>query len=108
MAQAILSTRPRASAGTSASASHGSMWPGGGDMRGSLGLRDGLVGLLAVVELGRDRLGGLPTERLLDEPAGLPALGAGEPPGLDLRLARRADGDLNRLHEAPPTLMVSL
>ena len=51
---------------------------------GSGGLIEMLAGLLALVELGGERLGGPPAEGLLDEPAGLAALGAGEAPGLDL------------------------
>ena len=67
-----------------------------------------LAGLLALVELGRERLGGPLAEGLLDEPAGLAALGAGEAPGLDRRLALGGDGDLDGLHEAPPTVIDSL
>src|SRR4051812_30113932 len=75
----------------------------------SLRLLQLLGGLLALVEVGRERLGRARAEGLLDEPAGLAALAAGEPPGLDLRLARGAHGDLDDLaQEAPPTLMVSL
>src|SRR3954468_4080589 len=77
-------------------------------MRGSLRLAEFLVRLLALVELGRERLGGPPAERLLDEPAGLAALPAGEALGLDLCLADGGDGDLDDLHDAPPTVIDSL
>src|SRR6267378_5093902 len=66
-----------------------------------------LGGLLALVELRGQRLGRAVAQRLLDEPAGLAARAAAESPGLDLRLALWADGDLDRLHEAPPTWIVS-
>ena len=76
----------------------------------SVRLPEVLAGLLALlVELGGHLLGGPLPEGLLDEPAGVPALGAGEPLGLDGRLALGADGDLDGLvQEAPPTWMVSL
>src|SRR3954471_24361782 len=63
-----------------------------------------LAGLLALVELGGERLGGLRAQGLLDELAGLAALGPREAPGLDGRLAPGADGDLDDLvQDAPPT-----
>src|SRR3954454_17388306 len=72
-----------------------------------MGLAEVLVEGLALVELGGEGLGGSAAEGLLDEPAGLAALGAGEAPGLDPGLAPGADGDLDGLHEAPPTWIVS-
>ena len=50
----------------------------------------------------------LTAEGLLDEPAGLAALPAGEAPGLDLGLTCRRDGDLDDLQDAPPTVIDSL
>ena len=87
------------------------MWGAGrGWMRGrsQVRLAELLAGLLALVELGGERLGGPPAEGLLDEPAGLAALAAGEAPGLDRRLALRADGDLDGLHERTSDWIVSL
>src|SRR4051794_1534354 len=79
-----------------------------GMARRSLRLPEFLAGLLALEELGGQGLGGARAEGLLDEPAGVAALAAGEPPGLDLGLALGADGDLDGLQAAPPTLIVSL
>src|SRR4051794_10216386 len=71
-------------------------------------LPEALAGLLALVELGGQRLGGPLSQGDLDKLAGVPALGAGEPLGLDGRLALGADGDLDGLQDAPPTVMVNL
>src|SRR4051812_26987996 len=81
------------------------MW--GGSERGSVRLPEGLVSRLGLVELGREGLGGPGPEGLLDEPAGLPALGPREAPRLDGGLAPGVDGDLDRLHEAPPSWIVN-
>ena len=80
---------------------------GGSGAGHQLRLAEFLAGLLALVELGGERLGRRPAEGLLDEPAGLAALAAGEAPGLDPGLALRADGDLDGLQAAPPTGIVS-
>ena len=63
---------------------------GDGDGRGLLRLAEFLAGLLALVELGGEGLGGPSAQGLLDEPAGLAALAAGEAAGLDPGLALRA------------------
>src|SRR3954470_9860236 len=74
-----------------------------------MGLAKVLVEGLALVELGGEGLGGPAAEGLLDEPAGLAALGSGEAPGLDLGLALGIDGDLDELaQDAPPTLIDNL
>lgn len=73
-----------------------------------LGLLQLLAGLLALVELGGQPLARTPAERLLDEPAGFAALAASEAFRLHLCLSLWADGDLDALHEAPPTVTVSL
>ncbi len=69
-------------------------WRMDGDVRGSLRLAEFLIGLLALVELGGEGLGGPGAQGLLDESAGLAALAAGKATGLDPGLAGRADGDL--------------
>src|SRR5208337_4206886 len=74
----------------------------------SVRLLELLVGRLALVELRGQLLVGALTEGLLDEPARFPALAAGEAVRLDLRLALGAGGDLDDLHEPPPTRIVSL
>src|SRR6185312_1379803 len=76
-------------------------------MSGSLRLPKILAGLLALVEFGGERLGGTGAQGLLDEPAGLAALGAGEAPGLDPGLALGVDGDPDDLHATPPSWMVT-
>src|SRR6478752_1190388 len=68
-----------------------------GSGRGSGRLPELLAGPLCRVELGGERLGRARAERLLDELAGLAALGPDEAPGLDGRLALRVDGDLDDL-----------
>src|SRR4051794_28681978 len=103
----MISMSARASAETSMSdiARLQDVWDGGA--RGSLRLLEGLLGGLALEELTRERLARARAERLLEESAGHAAGAASEPPGLDLRLSPGADGDLDGLHEAPPTWMVN-
>src|SRR5262249_46778815 len=73
---------------------------------GSARLVQAVLCALLLVELCRERFGHPPAERLLDEPAGLAALGAGEAAGLDRGAALRVDGHLDRFHAPPPTPMV--
>src|SRR5690242_9586343 len=76
----------------------------------SVGLPEVLAGLLALIELAGHLLGSLLAEGDLHEPGGVPALGAGEPLGLDPGLTLGADRDLDGLaaHAPFPTEMVSL
>ena len=67
-----------------------------------------LSGRLALVELGGQLLTGGLTESLLDELAGFATFAAGEAARLDLGLTLGVDGELDDLHEPPPTRMVSL
>jgi hypothetical protein len=77
--------------------------------RWSVLLPEVLTGLLTLVELGGQCLGGPLPEGLLDEPAGVPALAAAEALGLDGGLALRRDDKLDGLaQEPPPTVMVNL
>ena len=63
--------------------------------------------MLALVELGSQHLGGLLTEGLLDEPAGVHALRASEALRLDRRFTLGADGDLDDLAQAPPPIWIT-
>src|SRR5271157_1306956 len=74
----------------------------------SVRLLELLIGGLALVELRGQLLVGSLTQSLLDEPAGFPALAAGEAARLDPGLTLGVDGDLDDLHEPPPTRIVSL
>src|SRR5271157_467931 len=76
--------------------------------RRSVGLLELLVGRLVRVELSGQLLVGALTEGLLDELARFPALAAREAARLDPGLALGVDGDLDDLHEPPPTRIVSL
>ena len=80
---------------------------GDGDGRGLLRLAEFLIGLLALVELGGEGLGRTSAQGLLDEPAGLAALAAGEAAGLDPGLTGRADGDPDGLQATPPSRIVT-
>src|SRR4051794_3661757 len=95
MAPATLSTRDRASAGTSSSGIARLLASRGRMARGSLGLREGLVGGLALVELGGLSLDGRDPQGLLQESAGGEAVAAGVALGLHGRLAARRDRDLD-------------
>src|SRR5437868_1918166 len=64
--------------------------------------------LLPLVELGRRPLAGPGAQGLLKELARLAALAAREPLRLDAGLALGVDRDLDGLHSAPPSWMVSL
>src|SRR5208337_2655523 len=74
----------------------------------SVGLLELLIGCLVRVELSGQLLVGALTEGLLDELARFPALAAREAARLDPGLALGVDGDLDDLHEPPPTRIVSL
>ena len=66
-----------------------------------------LTGLL--MKLSRQLFLSSLTQCLFDELTGRPAFAADEAPGLDLRLPRRRDDDLDGLaHAAPPTCTVNL
>src|SRR4051812_8881769 len=95
MAPAMISMVARAPAGGSTSGIARLLGAGVGEVRGSLRLPEGLVGGLALVELGGLDIGGGEAEGLLQEPAGGQALAAGVAPGLHGRLAARRDGDLD-------------
>ncbi len=80
----------------------------GGSVGGLAGLAEVVIGRLLLIELGLELLGRGLAQGLFDELAGLPALIAGESPGLDPGLALGINGDLDRLvQEAPPTWMVN-
>src|SRR3954454_1866363 len=94
MAPATLSTRARASAGTSASGITRLLGTGCVARR-SLGLREGLVGGLALEELGGLAVDGRDSQGLLQELAGREAVAASVALGLHGRLAARRDRDLD-------------
>jgi hypothetical protein len=80
----------------------------GGRSGGSARLPEVLAGLLDLVELRGRRLVRARPEGLFDEPVGVAARAAGEALRPDRRLTGGADGDLDRLHAPPPTVIVSL
>src|SRR3954467_15266014 len=95
MAPAMVSMSARASAEASASGIARLLPTWVGETRGSLRLPEGLLGRLALIELGGLALGGGDAQRLLQELAGLEAVGAGVALGLHGHLAARRDRDLD-------------